>query len=653
MKQILKKLYNYVFGGTLISSAVISAGVLSFTGIIAFMIATFPLTPFNIVAAIAIGAFAFAGLVEIQVYKENIFEGLEKLLTPLNHLKNKIILKVLDEISEDESKRNQASFLQQYYMQKEFLKTLSKKKLSAEQQVIKKTAKENLVATQKLFINFVLNNTNTIELSNVISDEEKSDLSDTVKTRNYLLAGATLLNIAGGVSCAFVTAAGLKIAAITLGTYFGLSLPVLTLSITIWAIAAVAAIAYVVLIHNTVTDILAKKSVRDWFNKQLECFKREENEHIARYVLRTIAKSLLLAIVIGTGVFATLATAGTWWYLMDKLPVVVSAITIGANTVTTLIFNLKNSLKSFTNFIKKFTFQKLFSHISTNIQETKSKENWGQFLNPFRLIIKTIEFPYQAAIFLGHIASVGAGSDQFANVPPLATGIISAASEGLQDLPYMSSGNSNDKHSHSDVPTVLLKIILAPIYFLSGTYAFFTSHFNSQTEHKLSFKQSLMTSFGIKPKEKLAQLEAPAPVNNGPYYLILLKLDERINALKKASTTDALAIEKCALMEDFRKDLANTLFAAPTHSTAATDVSVSANTKQLDIQSNDSHDDFIAPTEPKNAIFEEVINKHINVDNETTYSRARPNFFGYTPEQTTTAKVMEEITQIHRAACAA
>ena len=472
IKKILKKI-KYPIGFILILSTILAAGFLSFTGILAIW-------PF---LSIAIAGFVLATSIEINVFKENIWEGIKKLLTA-NFVRDAIIINTLEEKISTLNKDTMPLFYQDYTKQKENIKKLSGHRLTQKQKIEKKEAVKTLKSMRQIFINYVLSADKKLYVeSELLNDEHFSPVEiKTLKSRIYrrwfLLGISWAINILGGAGCALITVQTLLESIPLLASLIGISLSATVLTAMVWPLAIMAAIGYVITMYHTLTDILTNPSFRAWAKKKFEYFQRKGEKHTGKYILRVIGSTLLLTFVIAAGIFATIATAGTWWTLMKNFPVIISYITVPAEIITNIIFNLSNSLDAVKKILKHFSLGVVFQNFVKLLQTTKAKEHWLQFINPIRFILKIVEVPFKAVIFIGHLFSIGAASDRLGDIPPLITAIAAVGSEAFEDLPYTFDIKSEHKkheaghhhHDHGDVTSKFLKFALSPLYLLSAVW---------------------------------------------------------------------------------------------------------------------------------------------------------------------------------------
>jgi len=81
-----------------------------------------------------------------------------------------------------------------------------------------------------------------------------------------------------------------------------------------------------------------------------------------------------------------------------------------------------------------------------------SKENWTQFLNPFRIFLLFTYVPVRIVFFLGHLASISATADRIPGIPDIISMMIGFVAELFEDLHYFTSFDHNHK---ADLPAIV------------------------------------------------------------------------------------------------------------------------------------------------------------------------------------------------------
>lgn len=515
----LKKFARYSLTALLLTGMVFVTGFLSFSGFLVL----------NGSIYLASAAFILGGGVEGEVYAQNINKSLLKLFTA-GYWEEVVIENLLDRLFEIQN-QHQSDFLQEYKDLQDYVQQLKEDLEHCHNPDTKKTLKKNIRTARKslkekkiYFRKFILENDETRDRDfddelqkamlflldpkeEIKGDQEKTTLIKQEKTRlqqkirsNIFYSRlAWILNLGAGISCGLV---GIEVAQSSIAilvSYFGISISATVLSASIFGLAMVGAIGYMLLIHNTITDMIKDETLKTWAAKIRDFFKykTDENGQVVEkttgYLLRVIPGLIAVIILVGLGVFATIATAGTWWYAAKAgaqwLPWVsrfaseLRAIAVSIMGITTLVFSIKNSLESAEEFIK-ISLQKSWDNIKNTILLYKAKENWAQFLNPFRLLIILITIPFRFVVFVGHTLSVGLMGDKLDNVDPQATAVLSGVNEWCQDFHYFTpeDNKKHGDHVHVDLVGKFLKLALVPLYFVAAAWDYFCSWFNGKDD---------------------------------------------------------------------------------------------------------------------------------------------------------------------------
>ncbi|MGB6977312.1 MAG: hypothetical protein WBE18_07680, partial [Gammaproteobacteria bacterium] len=289
-----------------------------------------------------------------------------------------------------------------------------------------------------------------------------------------------------GVSSGLVGIEMAKISISALILHFSIPLTGIAITLPVFGIAVIGALAYILLIYKSISDIIRNDAIRSWTN----LFQRKENVGNFKHALKIIGMLFLTGLVIGLGVFATIATAGTWWYAAKAgaalIPYISQAakwirnIAIPIMGLTSLVFTVDNSLESLNELtIIPKGFHAAFKRIIALIKLHWTKENLFQFFNPFRITCIIISSVFKFSFFILHLLSVGLMGDKLTGVPEKLTVTLNALSEGLTDGHYIITDNSNEKHKHADLPEKLLDIMLWIPRCFSTLWDFSFSKFNN------------------------------------------------------------------------------------------------------------------------------------------------------------------------------
>ncbi len=512
------KVLRYVVATSLTMGTILSVGFLSFSGL-------WIIYPYIIPATLA---FFLSGVIEGKVFGTSIFKGLArlKLLSPNGekHLLFSELNKLLS--MKDESWVNsQCRFLQDYCNQRKKYKALKNNPSANEEDV--KEAKQRLEELKDyLYQQMNKPNDSDIEDSYVSQAMKEASLIElnSAKRSVWFLRFFWLISILVGIVSGFVTAFAVQ-EAITVG--LALSLSVTALSAIVWPVAIFAAIGATFLLYYAITDIVKNDAIVKACSKTLKLFKRSTEESIGAYLLRLLALSIVVMGITSLTVFATAASGGTCWIVMQKgikllapkLPIFVaycaSTILIPINFATDLIYGFSTTVQTIDNC--KGIFQAIFdiikhpikaiknfcTNIETKLNNLKEKESWGQFFNPFRILAKLIISPLQSLVFIGHLISIGLTTDRFMNVPPPLVAGVCAVAEGLQDLSFLTTEEGHnhaqhdheedDGHDHGNLLQLPLQILLSPVLTTVG----FLYWFVKKCGNEVGFLDAIAQTFEL------------------------------------------------------------------------------------------------------------------------------------------------------------
>lgn len=512
------KVLRYVVTTSLTMGTILSVGFLSFSGL-------WIIYPYIIPAILA---FFLSGVIEGKVFGTSIFKGLArlKLLGPNGekHLLFSELNKLLSMKGENWVK-SQCNFLQDYCNQRKKYKALKINSSANEEDV--KEAKQRLEEL-KDYLYQQINILNDPDIENPYVSQAIKDASlvelNSAKRSVWFLRFFWLISILVGIVSGFVTAFAVQ-EAITVG--LALSISVTALSAIVWPVAIFAAIGATFLLYYAISDIVKNDAIGKACSKTLKLFKRSTEESIGAYLLRLLALSIVVMGITSLTVFATAASGGTCWIVMQKgikllapkLPIFVaycaSTILIPINFATDLIYGFSTTVQTIDNC--KGIFQGIFeiikhpikaiknfcANIETKLNNLKEKESWGQFFNPFRILAKLIISPLQSLVFIGHLISIGLTTDRFMNVPPPLVAGVCAIAEGLQDLSFLTTKDGHnhaqhgheedDGHDHGNLLQLPLQALLSPILITVGILYWAVKKFGA----KVSFFDAITQTFKL------------------------------------------------------------------------------------------------------------------------------------------------------------
>lgn len=539
-----KKIARKVLWGALTTGATLALGFLSFSGMFILSSSLFWCG----------GAFILAAAYEGQVNGEGIAGALRRMFDK-NYLKLGIARRFLDEqlqlrkkkkrveelnlleqlnkeqliehrnLQLELSKKNDIdennAFLINYEKQKAYVDALEEIHDHSKKHKRKLAAARKRLRNMELFFLSQLENPQPHQPNSMESAvakllvNQRTALLTEMKHKAWLIRASWLFAIAGGISSGLATVSAMQVGLGVLG--LSSVIPggiVVTLSVF-------AAIGYSLLLYQAFSDM-----VQEYTGKWKDYFSKRDNESRATHVFRCIGTVL----AIGLAIFATVATAGTWWYaakngaailgVAEKAADALRSVAVSLMTVPTFIFATTNSVASIDN-ISNSNYKQLASDVMVDIKETWKKESFLRFINPFRFAEKIISYTAKTLLFLGHLISMGLISDHLDSVPPVASVALNASGEALEDLNYM----PNEKHKHNHHSKILTALFL-PVTIAVGILKFFAILWDRPFSG--SFKKSYDKMFPSKGCDLFLMSSPTTPGNykkSSPNHLYLYKKD--------------------------------------------------------------------------------------------------------------------------------
>ncbi len=551
-KQIRKLSYQLLLV-LLATGASLILGFLSFGG----MFALWPILP------LAWGAFALSVAYEGEIYLQNIRGALKKLLKP-NIIQRQVSREFLLEKFPDTSQPDCPQFFKDYEAQLKILNQFADKNLDKESKKRKKHAEKTLKTMEKwfakeMFAKRAQGQTLTpcqIELQTWLSKQGMDQWAQKAQKRGrYFMAAKAFSAIAGvfmGVGTTYLLVEAFTVipafAAISFSLWPAMIIPM----------AVVAGAAYALLTYNSITDMISNNTLAKWYNKI-------KNDLKQGLTPKNIFMALTAALLVTMAVLLTICTAGTWWTVvkearplfswMTKIPgFVMGVINPIITGISAVVFNLQNTsetLEMIDEAIQphdapqddkkptlgfwgrlKQSFTQSWDRLKQGFTQLLARENWGQILNPFRLILKLTFTPLRILLFLGHLVSIAVTSDRVPGIPQIVSAIFGLVSEGFEDAHYFLPHThhhakdpstqdllkdrleADEGHSHeNDLPTRLLKVVFAPLFALSAGWDTLFSRANKgglASRQTLTFSQAWSKACGHKPEQTV---EVPSELN--------------------------------------------------------------------------------------------------------------------------------------------
>lgn len=487
IKRILRTAATYALTGVLTAGVIVAFGILSASGMLL-------VSPSLLLAA---GAFAFGGVVEGEVFKEEIFEGLQDFALLGKRGYQQLITNMLDELVDE---TQFAGFLGEYQRLRKFLAAVRGKKLTDAQKAEKHAARKRMQHMQEFFANHVLAQ-NPVLLAPFNVDQQLIQMIDTIKqklpgmkAKMVIFRLALPFSMLCGAGFGMATASALPAA---------FALISLSLSFMLWPLVAAAAVGYTFLVFHTIKDILFSDSMRNWAARLKKWFTPPNGQITAGFIAKTVTLTLAVAAISALCVMGTLATAGTWWVAIKHgaklLPHLQQAAHWIRNILTPLavagnfIFSLFNSFESISTIVHAIQESHPFQQLRNDWKRLRERENLAQILNPFRFVCKVLQKSLDTVLLLGHTAASGVARDQFLNLSPGVLAVTSGANELAQDIPFFF------EEGKKSLAQRVVTVALAPLLFISASWQFIASRSNS-LDKRVSFKRALQDAFEIKVK---------------------------------------------------------------------------------------------------------------------------------------------------------
>ncbi len=285
-------------------------------------------------------------------------------------------------------------------------------------------------------------------------------------------------------------------------------------------LALIAGVAYGLLIYNSLTDILLDDPFKKFFDRV------RSNMHYENMTLKKglmLGLSLLLFLVT---IFLTICTAGTWLTVFHKtkplftwishipniLLNVIIPILIGISVLPFSVQSISNTLENLEGnptldtmvsalnpanwHAPTWRFPRNWAEASAGLSEKIwqhwvpdflgvtadefAKETREQQYNPYRILYRLLFEPLRIFIFIGHLISAGATSDQIQGVPVIFSFILNFFFECAEDWDWiwgrahvnnMSTADllreraqKADDHNHDkNIPMRILNFMFEPI----------------------------------------------------------------------------------------------------------------------------------------------------------------------------------------------
>jgi len=579
------KVLRYTIAALFTLGAIALIWTLSFTGM------------FYLVSAVgaAVTSGILAVIIEGEIYKQNILSGTNSLLQMGKFLELSNYRKVLQQLSMDKINRQQCAIFRDYHELSKYRNKLSHLRFMSKKQRDELARTEARIAEIEAFFTCYLNNQwgdkapNPIEqrliksLDRTIGNDRVvivEQLKKMIKRERIMLWATMPITVIGGLMTALVMAPQISAALV----FFGVAMSATVMCACVWPMAAIIAIGAMIMVYKTFVDIIHHKTLQ----KHWTSFKTKFNE--GGPVVKTLYV-VGMVLLIGLAVTATVATAGTWWNAAQAglvlLPFVARAANIVKNVIIGigiglmglghLVFDYTNSLESFALITAKASLAAVPKAHRAEVEAMppikktftllryRAMHAYAHWLekplykrcNPFTWINKIVEIPFRAAVFLGHLISIGVTGDHVGKVPPIITASICTLQEGATDIHYMTDhdhdhdhkhhDHAHDDHHHSDLAGFFLNVLLAPLKCAAAGW-------NAAFGEK-PFTDCLKKEFGIAKQKQVPPVKVSAQWQR---YELDQKLSNEIHRLEKPAEKTDIAFNKREVFKATRRRLRNT-----------------------------------------------------------------------------------------------
>jgi hypothetical protein len=491
MPSVKKKIPYYLLIFLLTLGAIAIIGLLSFTGM-------FTLVP---IVSLAVISFVLSVAYEGEIYLQNIKGAFNK-LTKHKHLEHQLanayLLRSFENGVIDTKAADCPQFFKDYENQLKLLHKFSHKRLDEASEARKKKIEKSLKDMEKWFANRLYakrekDNQLTeyeLELRDWLIIHGQNEEKALRRERETTYNGMKLFSVICGTFMSIGVGYLLVEALTVLGGIVTLS--VAASPAVIIPLALVAGTAYVLLIYNSVTNMIHNDSLRKWY---YEIKKELEKGITFRRVATAIAAVLLFILAVSL----TLCTCGTWWTIAKAagMPSFFSGLLATLLGSSQLIFNLENTSESLKMIDEAAASEKGFFaqlgeglvKIYHRMRDQIDNENWLQIINLPRILIFLTVTPLRLIAFAGHLIAIGVTADRVPGIPEIVSAILGIISEGFEDFHFFFADLVPHKHGHTtnellkqrlegghchdhenDIPTRIIHFIFLPVYAAAAAW---------------------------------------------------------------------------------------------------------------------------------------------------------------------------------------
>ena len=363
-------------------------------------------------------------------------------------------------------------------------------------------------------------------------------------------------------------------------------------------LALIAGAAYGLLIYNSLTEILLDDPFKKFFARIRENL-HFENMTLKKAVMLALSVSLLIVTLL-----LTICTAGTWLTVFHKtkplftwighipnvLLNIIIPILIGISVLPFSIQSISNTLDnldtnaSFDALISACNpmnwgastshFPRSWEDVSAGLRERVWQHWIPEFLgvtalefgnetlqqqrNPYRILYRLLFEPLRALIFIGHLISAGATSDQIEGVPIIVSFLLNFFFEFAEDWDWIMKqphaeavstadilkerAQKTDDHNHdNNIPMRILKFIFEPI--LKRAAQWDNNHRREGEVDNVAMRYERI-KLGLQPKHTAVEPSIPHYRKQSNFNLFLFKSAacEARSALRDTCCTNLLTV---------------------------------------------------------------------------------------------------------------
>ncbi len=555
----------------------------------------------------SIAAAAFAVIIEGEVNRVNLNEGLKKLFHWGKYIETIELERKLKRLALAEQEKANDNIFTDYYKLSTRLKKIKKQwhpqnftELGEKRAEIRRI-KTQMAMISDLFRNAVFNpelstSNDTPSFTKALYAEindtlgkDKDTLIKTIKSKKRQLWTTSLFSLGGSAVAGLANFRQMMFSAKMILAFLHIGLAASPMLAGIIApLATLFAIYWAIAIYHTFADIIATDKYQKYKKKIFKLFKKRKQESALRCWTRRILVTVGLAVLLTISVSFIIATAGTIWSAAKSGAKAIPYLSRAARWIYKIgmplfiggqfSFGIKNFFESISEIGKTPGFLKKHWHAFED--KIKHTENLGQQLNPFRWTANILEFAGRLVIFTLHIFSIGLTTDHLGKVPPAGTAMAGALEEAGEDIHYIFKSDI----SVSDIPGLILKTALSPLLLLSGLWHFGFSQLHADSNKKLSFRKAMLWTFGFKIDSKELSTE---PTLSHKFLLHAFQQDitYEIERLRSTKFNPQLRNKKIGIFNKLLSDI-NTKKTSPIAERETTSKNKTSNVTQLLVSHN-------------------------------------------------------------------